>query len=138
MTNQQRFTLNLRKAIRRWIVFFIVVLALSGLTALAIEALMIYLSEYFPSQQTVVGKWLWKVLAAISDVNQQYPFMSYGFDWLAFAHIAIALAFVGPLQDAVNNKRVIQFGRIACVMVITFALLAGSFRGLPTWWICID
>lgn len=135
---EQLNTLRVRKIIRRWIAFFIIALMLSGLTALGVETQMGYLSGYFPSEQTWVGQWLWKVYAAIKNMNRQYPFLSYGFDWLAFAHLVIAVVFIGPYQDPVKNKWVIQFGRIACLMVIPFALLTGSFRGLPIWWICID
>ncbi|MEO7310503.1 MAG: hypothetical protein ABIX01_08905 [Chitinophagaceae bacterium] len=123
---------------RRWILFFIIALALSGLTALGVESQLDHLSGLFPGKETWVGAWLWKVYAAIKDTNHQYPFLSYGYDWLAFAHLVIATVFIGPLQDPVKNKWVIQFGRVTCLMVIPFALLAGSFRGLPFWWICVD
>ncbi|MES2772622.1 MAG: hypothetical protein V4722_00465 [Bacteroidota bacterium] len=128
----------LQKKIRRWIGFFIIALTLSGLTALGVETQMGLVSGLFPSEQTMVGQWLVKVHAAISDMNHQYPFLSYGFDWLAFAHLVIAVVFIGPLKDPVRNKWVIQFGRIACLMVFPFALLAGGFRGLPLWWRFID
>jgi hypothetical protein len=96
------------------------------------------LSSLFPAQGTIVGSWLWKVYYAVKDTNQRYPFISYGFDWLAFAHMVIATVFIGPLQDPVKNKWVIQFGKIACCMVVPFALLASTFRGLPLWWCAID
>lgn len=129
---------RLRHSIRRWIVFFIVSLVISGLTALGVETQMRLLSSLFPAENTVVGGWLWKVYHAVHDTNQRYPFIAYGFDWLAFAHIVIATAFIGPLQDPVKNKWVIQFGRMACGMVIPFALLASAYRGLPLWWCAID
>lgn len=129
---------KLQRSIRTWITAFITALIISGLTALGVETQMYYLSAFFPSESTVVGSWLWKVYAAVKDTNQRYPFIAYGFDWLAFAHIVIAVVFIGPLRDPVKNKWVIQFGRIACCMVIPFALLAGAYRGLPFWWSLID
>jgi hypothetical protein len=33
---------------------------------------------------------------------------------IAFAHLAIAIAFIGPYIDPVRNKWVITFGLIAC------------------------
>ena len=30
--------------------------------------------------------------------------IAYGTDWLAFAHITIAVAFLGPLKDPVRNR----------------------------------
>jgi hypothetical protein len=129
---------KLLRSIRIWIKLFIVALVASGLTALGVETQMYYLSAFFPSQTTIVGGWLWEVYAAVKDTNQRYPFIAYGFDWLAFAHLVIALVFIGPLRDPVRNKWVIQFGRIACCMVIPFALLASAYRGLPLWWSAID
>jgi Na+/melibiose symporter-like transporter len=33
---------------------------------------------------------------------------------------------------------VIEFGIIACILVIPFAMIAGHFRGMPYWWRVID
>jgi hypothetical protein len=33
-----------------------------------------------------------------------YPFLAYGTDWLAFVHLVIAVAFVGPFFDPVPDK----------------------------------
>ena len=129
---------KLQRRIRIWMMFFIVALVASGLTALGVETQLYYLSAFFPSQNTVIGGWLWKVYMAVKDTNQRYPFIAYGFDWLAFAHIVIAVVFIGPLRDPVRNKWVIQFGRIPCCMITPFALLAGAYRGLPLWWRLID
>jgi hypothetical protein len=63
-----------------------------------------------------------------------YPFLAYGTDWLAFAHLAIAVAFVGPLRDPVRNKWVLQFGVLACAGVVPLALIAGAVRGIPVFW----
>ena len=67
-----------------------------------------------------------------------YPFLAYGTDWLAFAHIVIAVAFVGPLRDPVRNVWVIEFGMIACALVIPYAFVFGAIRGIPLWWRLID
>ncbi len=32
----------------------------------------------------------------------------------------------------------IEFGIIACILIIPFALTAGHFRGMPFWWRVID
>ena len=64
--------------------------------------------------------------------------MAYGTDWLAFAHIVIAVAFIGPLRDPVKNIWVIEFGIIACIMIFPLALIAGPIRGIPFYWRLID
>ena len=75
---------------------------------------------------------------ALRDTNVKYPFLAYGYDWLAFAHLVIAVAFIGVLQDPVRNKWVVQFGRIACIMVFPLAFTAGMIRGIPVFWRLID
>ena len=67
-----------------------------------------------------------------------YPFLAYGTDWLAFAHLVIAVAFWGPLRDPVRNVWVVKFGMIACAGVVPLALIAGAARGIPWWWQAID
>ena len=64
--------------------------------------------------------------------------MAYGTDWLAFAHLVIAVAFIGPLLDPVRNRWVITFGMIACVMVLPLALICGPIRGIPLYWQLIE
>lgn len=66
------------------------------------------------------------------------PFLHYGTDWLAFAHIVIGLAFIGPYRDPVRNIWVIQWAMLCCIAVIPLALIAGPIRGIPFWWQLID
>lgn len=137
-SNNRISILKIQKAIRNWILLFIIGLVLSGLTALGIATQMSYLSNMFASHQSYTGQWFWQVFDAVKDMNVRYPFLAYGYDWLAFAHLVIAVVFIGPLQDPVRNKWVIQFGRIACLMVIPLALIMGAVRGIPIWWRLID
>ena len=48
------------------------------------------------------------------------------------------MAFWGPLKNPVKNIWVIEFGMIACLMVIPLALIAGPIRQIPFYWILID
>ena len=70
--------------------------------------------------------------------GRDYPFLAYGTDWLAFAHLVIAIAFLGPIKDPVKNIWVVEFGMIACVLVIPLAIVCGQIRGIPWWWRLID
>jgi hypothetical protein len=122
----------------RWlIIFFIAALFISGLTAIPIEWGLSVLLKSVESS-SVLGEWLQQVYNGIHDMNQQYPFLHYGYDWLAFAHFVLAILFIGPLINPVKNRWVIEFGMIACVLIIPFALIAGSFRSIPFWWRLID
>lgn len=128
---------NKIKQTRRCIIFFIIALFLSGLTAIPLESELAFLSRCF-SPNTAIGDWLQRVHLAIVSINKQYPFLAYGYDWLAFAHFVLAILFIGPLKDPVKNKWVIEFGMIACVLIIPFAFIAGHFRGIPIGWRLID
>jgi hypothetical protein len=117
---------------------FIVLLVLSGVTAFPIEtelSLLMRLTFILPSP---CQHWLTTIYEAVANTNKNYPYLSYGTDWLAFAHLAIAVAFIGPVKDPVKNIWVIQFGMIACAMVFPLAFIAGSFRGIPFFWQLID
>jgi hypothetical protein len=127
------------RRIRRRIIFFIVALVLSGITAFALETEMSWLEEVWPfSRAGDLYGWVDRVYLALRDSNSRFPFLAYGYDWLAFAHLVIAVAFVGPLRDPVRNKWVIVFGMIACLMVFPLAFIAGAVRGIPIFWRLID
>ena len=86
----------------------------------------------------VVFEWFARVRTALHDINQRYPFIGYGGDWLAFGHFVIALAFVGAWRDPVRNRWLFDFGLLACALVVPYALGCGAARGIPLWWRTID
>jgi hypothetical protein len=75
---------------------------------------------------------------ALDDTQSRQPFLFYGTDWLAFGHFIIALVFIGAWRDPVRNRWLFDFGLIASVLVIPFALVLGGWRGIPLWWRLID
>lgn len=123
--------------IRRWIIFFMVSLFLSGLTAIPAEKELAALIQWVDPNRNL-GAWLTKVYTGVAETNKAYPFIAYGYDWLAFAHFVLAVLFIGPYRNPIRNKWVIEFAIIACFMVIPFALIAGHFRGIPLGWRLID
>jgi hypothetical protein len=132
---------QLLRSVRIWLSLFIAGLILSGITAFPLEQETGWLADFverysvLPSDVTL---WLERVHAALLDTGLHYPFLAYGTDWLAFAHLILAIAFLGPLRDPVRNKWVLQFGLIACIAVIPLALIAGPLRGIPLPWRLID
>ena len=129
-----------KKVVRIFIIVFIVGLVLSGITAFPLETELSILNNIVSnlSPENPIRQWIHKVYIGLVDVNTKYPFMAYGTDWLAFAHIVIAVAFIGPLRDPVKNIWVIEFGIIACIMIFPLALIAGPIRGIPFYWRLID
>lgn len=131
--------------IRVWLVLFIAGLVLSGLTAFPLQHELGWLNRLLgvspqasPLADPALHAWLRRIYAALADANRRYPFLAYGTDWLAFAHLVIAVAFIGPLRDPVRNRWVLTFGVIACAGVIPLALIAGAIRGIPLYWRMID
>ena len=116
-------------------------LVASGLTAfpLAPEAqLLNHALGPVRDQAPALTHWIELVSLGLSETGTRYPFLAYGTDWLAFAHLMIAVAFWGPLKDPVRNIWVVQFGLIACAGIIPLALICGPIRGIPFIWTCID
>ena len=136
---------QLERRVRLLLLLFIVGLVLSGLTAFPLEAELRWLTGVLgagpgtrPQEVTGVLRWLVTVRDALIATNDRYPFLAYGTDWLAFAHLVIAVAFVGPWRDPVRNRWVVTFGLIACAGVIPLAFIAGAVRGIPLYWRLID
>ncbi|PSL23357.1 hypothetical protein [Chitinophaga ginsengisoli] len=127
-----------RKEIKAWLIIFIVSLLLSGITAFPVETELQWVCSWWPWPSSTFYKWLYTCYLAIKDTNAQYPYLAYGYDWLAFAHIVIAIAFIGPLKDPVKNIWSIEFGCIACIAVIPLAFIAGYIRKIPVHWRLID
>jgi hypothetical protein len=126
------------------LIFFMLALAASGLSAVPLQWEVGLLNQWLGTSSFM--RQVWPSLAGwISHVNEgvqngygQYPFLAYGTDWLAFGHVAIALAFIGPLRDPVKNVWVVEFGMIVCMLVIPWALIFGWLRGIPPFWRLID
>lgn len=112
--------------------FFILGLFVSGVTAIPLLQETNWLATQFGTE------WLLRVHAALEQTQTQYPFLFYGTDWLAFGHIVIGIAFIGALRDPVRNRWLFDFGLIACVLVVPYALIFGAWRGIPLWWRLID
>ncbi len=130
--------LRLKKKITTFTLLFITGLVLSGLTAFPIETLLAFGAQHISNFPPAFQAWYLKVYEGVRITNLAYPFLAYGTDWLAFAHLVIAVVFFGPLKDPVRNKWVYQFGMIACFMVFPLAFVCGPIRGIPFYWTLID
>lgn len=132
------------KKIRGIIVFFMIALALSGITAFPIETeLNTFFSVTDINSESVndypeIFKFLHYIKENVTETNLKAPQLAYGCDWLAFAHLVIALLFIGPYRDPVRNKWVIQWGMIACASILPLAFICGPIRQIPFYWRLID
>ena len=124
---------------------FIAGLIASGITAFPLLAEMKLLTGWLGLDQAVSPAgysgfefWILTVRFGLEDAYARYPWIAYGTDWLAFAHLAIALFFVAPLFRPAESRSVIHAGLVACGLVIPLALIAGEMRGIPFYWRLID
>jgi hypothetical protein len=133
------------RATRFWLGILIAGLILSGVTAFALETELHWLASTLRidalrpiAESTSLLEWITRVEGALSNTNRAYSFLAYGTDWLAFAHLVIAVAFVGAFRDPVRNKWLVTFGLIACAGIFPLAVIAGHLRGIPMGWRLVD
>lgn len=131
------------KGIRVWLVCFVVCLVLSGATAFPLVHELrwtesVLRSLAVPEHLPGLMDWITRVRRGLDTADADYPFVLYGTDWLAFAHLVIAVAFCGPYRDPVRNIWVVEFGMIACAAIVPLALICGPIRQIPFWWSLID
>lgn len=133
------------RRVRIWLAIFMAGLVLSGITAFPLRtelAFAVHLLRHdaIRPEANVIGllPWIERAHRAIDSTGASYPFLAYGTDWLAFAHLVIAISFIGPFLDPVRNKWVITFGLIACAGVVPLSMIAGQVRNIPIGWRLID
>lgn len=130
---------QLLKKIRILVVFFVITLALSGITAFPVYTELTFLKQQgFMNSNHILGAWLDKVYNGVVKTYSQYPFLFYGYDWLAFAHLMIAALFYGVYKDPVRNKFILNWGMFCCISIIPLAFIFGSIREIPMYHILID
>mgnify|MGYP001043519879 CR=1 FL=1 len=86
----------------------------------------------------VLHSFILRSIEGLKSVEANYPFMLYAHDWLAFAHIVLAILFAGAIRDPVRNVWIVQCGLIMCVLVPVLAGVCIPIRGLPLVWFWID
>ena len=135
MTNQ---THQLQKEIKGWLLFFMISIIGTGITAFSIQWQIesaLEIRKVFPQE---LINWLNRVNAGVKEISTNQPYMLYGTDWMAFAHIVIGIAFIGPYRNPVKNKWIVEWGIITCALIIPTALIAGPIRGIPFFHQLID
>lgn len=133
------------KKIRWMLAFFIFGLIISGITAFPLQRELEWLASLrgldTVAPSTVLNgldRWLVVIRDGLRASYSQYPWLAYGTDWLAFAHLILAVFFIGPWVDPVRNICVLHAGVIACLLVIPLALVCGTIRSIPFAWQLLD
>lgn len=139
MTSKENYQRQLKK-VRILLALFIIGMVVSGITAFPLETEIDLLHQWAKHWQwdNFLSNWITTVHDGLHQTISKYPFIPYGTDWLAFAHIVIATFFVRPYMNPTRDAWVIDFGIAACIAVFPMALVAGSIRGIPFFWQLID
>ena len=114
---------------------FILLLILSGITAFPVKTEIIYLVTHLNWFPTFLQQWILKLYPIILSTPD---IMLYGTDWLAFAHIIIALFFIPVYINPIKYKINLIIGMAACLLVFPLAFVCGSIRGIPFFHQLID
>lgn len=120
---------------------FILGLALSGATAWPLHwelGLLYGWLEPHRAQFPSLFEWISRVKLGLDQTGAQFPFLAYGYDWLAFALVMMAAAFVGPYREPVRNRFVLEWGMLCCAAVFPVAFICGPIRGIPLGWTFVD
>lgn len=132
------------KQIRLAILTVIIGLVLSGVTAFPLLHELNLLADLLaggsrdPSAHDGLIHWILFVREGLEVTYQRYPFIAYGTDWLAFAHLMIALFFILPWRDPVRYEGVLKVGIACSLLILPLAFICGPIRGIPFWWRVID
>jgi hypothetical protein len=117
---------------------FIAGLVLSGVTAFPLLWEIELLTELLglgnassPAGHDGLAGWILTVRFGLEEMYGRHPWIAYGTDWLAFAHLVVALFFIGPLIEPRSSRTNLLAGVAACVGVVPLALIAGEVRGIP-------
>lgn len=120
-------------------------LVISGVTAIPLQAeldqaaRMLHAADLKPDQASSgFVKWVLIVREALHETYARFPFFGYGTDWLAFAHIVVAIAFYGAVRHPLRNAWLFTVGMMAGILIIPWALFFGELRGVPVGWRLID
>lgn len=117
------------------LMLFIVLLALSGITAFPLRTETRYLADIAHRFGPAMQRWIFKVYRAVESTPD---IVLYGTDWLAFSHLVIALFFIPVYIDPVRYRANLFAGMVACAGVIPLAFICGGIRGIPLFHQLID
>jgi hypothetical protein len=129
---------SLRRKIKIAIIITIIGLLLNGFSAIPLRTEVNILLSNPDALPQFLRDWLTYVNKGVNETSNNYSFMRYGFDWLGFAHLLIAIAFIGPLKDPIKNEWIVRWGMIASILSVLMAFGWERMRAIPLWWSFVD
>ncbi len=131
------------KKIRVAIIIVMFGLFISGVTAFPLLHELNFIANLLaddlnPANHTGLTHWILRVREGLDVTYQAYPFIGYGTDWLAFAHLMIMLFFILPYRDPIRYEGVLHVGIWSSLLIFPLALICGAIREIPIYWRLID
>jgi hypothetical protein len=123
------------KSIRLHLGIFMLLLILSGLSAFPVQTEIDFLFEHLSSLALFAHTW---IESLHGNLHKTPMALFYGTDWLAFAHIIIALFFVPVFLDPQKYRINLYIGMAACCLVFPLAFICGPLRQIPFFHQLID
>src|SRR5437899_915405 len=94
-------------------------LVLSGITAFPLQRELEQIAAFRGLERVAAAdagsgfdRWILTVRDGLRESYAIRPWLAYGTDWLAFAHIVIAVFFIGPFIDPFRNVWVLRPGPV--------------------------
>ncbi len=108
------------KKIRIYLAAFITLLVLSGVTAFPLKTEVTFLMNHLDWFNSTLKGWI----ISVNNAVQATPdIVLYGTDWLAFAHIIIALFFIPVFINPIKYQINLNIGMVACLAVFPLAFI---------------
>ena len=98
---QNRQALELRRKVQILLVLYGLALIAIGLATIPLQVEIAVLENVTGDRSALeevwpaMAHWISRVQEGVSRAYGTYPFLQYGTDWLAFAHVVIGIAFLG-------------------------------------------
>ena len=91
-----------------------------------------------PARYSGLTAWILTVREGLDTTYARYPWIGYGTDWLAFAHLMIMLYYLLPYRDPVRYSGVMWVGIWSSLGIFPLAFICGAIREIPLFWRFVD
>lgn len=141
MSLRDTFLLNRIRLALSWVIAGLI---LSGISTFPLQWETRLLNLWFGAESPFawlapdLATWISHVHQGVEQTAQHYPFFLYGLSWLGFAHFAIALAMVGARQDPLNNRWLITWATLICLLCFPTVFIFGWLHNIPHIWSLVD
>jgi len=106
-------------------------LLFAGITAIPLLAELKWLMTFEDNLPAWLNDWIKNVYTGLSETEKLYPYILYGIDWLAYAHVIIAILFIGVFKDPIKNIWIVEWAIWSCIIIFPVAFIFGPIRDIP-------